>query len=88
MRYETDLETGEITEHPDDPAIKEAQLTAEQLRALRQLAYQTEADAVFFKEQRGEVPVGTWLALIDEIKLRYPEPVLTPIEEFTENAEQ
>lgn len=88
MRYETNLETGEVTEHPDDPVIPTPPLTHEQLSALRRQAYTMEADPIYFKEQRGEVPVGTWLALIDEIKLRYPEPVLLPIEEFTENAEQ
>lgn len=39
----------------------------------RALAYKSEADAIFFQEQRGEVPEGTWLAKIQEIKARYPK---------------
>lgn len=73
MRYETNLETGEITAHPDDPVILQPSLTAEQVSNLRRVAYQTEADPLFFKEQRGEVPTGTWLAKVDEIKARYPQ---------------
>ncbi len=42
--------------------------------AERRQAYVTEADPLFFKEQRGEVPAGTWLAKALEIKLRIPKP--------------
>lgn len=41
--------------------------------ALRAAAYRDESDPLFFKEQRSEVPAGTWLAKIDEIKARWPE---------------
>ena len=41
--------------------------------ALRAAAYRDESDPLFFKEQRGEVPVGTWLAKVNEIKARWPE---------------
>lgn len=41
---------------------------------LRELAYKLEADPLFFQEQRGEVPAGTWAAKIAEIKARYPKP--------------
>lgn len=71
MRYETNLVTGEVTEHPDDQVIPLPALTAEQISQLRAQAYSKESDPVFFKEQRGEVPPGTWLALVGEIKLRY-----------------
>lgn len=40
---------------------------------LRAAAYKTEADPLFFQEQRGEVPAGTWAAKIAEIKSRYPK---------------
>ena len=39
----------------------------------RSNAYQSEADALFFEEQRGEVSAGTWAAKVDEIKARYPK---------------
>lgn len=42
------------------------------LRDLRAEAYREESDPIFFKEQRGEVPAGTWLASVAEIKARYP----------------
>lgn len=44
-------------------------LSNEQLRAL---AYQTESDPLFFQEQRGEIPAGSWLAKVAEIKERFP----------------
>ena len=40
---------------------------------MRRQAFTNEADPLFFKEQRGEVPVGTWLAKVEEIKARYPK---------------
>lgn len=39
----------------------------------REAAYRTESDPLFFKEQRGDVPQGTWIAKIDEIKARFPK---------------
>lgn len=40
---------------------------------LRKIAYQNEADPIFFKWQRGEATQQDWLAKIEEIKQRYPE---------------
>jgi len=40
--------------------------------ALRRAAYTAESDQLFFKEQRQEVAVGTWLAKVTEIKARWP----------------
>lgn len=37
-------------------------------------AYVKEADPLFFKEQAGEVPAGTWSAKRAEIKSRWPKP--------------
>jgi|10_taG_2_1085330.scaffolds.fasta_scaffold60100_2 hypothetical protein len=45
--------------------------TAVQVR--RKKAYETESDQLFFKEQRGEIPAGTWNAKISEIKTRFPK---------------
>ena len=36
--------------------------------------YESETDHLFFEEQRGEVPVGTWAAKVAEIKARIPKP--------------
>lgn len=41
---------------------------------LRQSAFTAEADPLFFQQQRGEVPSGTWEAKIAEIKAMYPKP--------------
>jgi len=46
---------------------------AAEVQSNRRSAYQSEADALFFEEQRGEVSGGTWAAKIDEIKARYPK---------------
>lgn len=40
---------------------------------LRQAAYQSEADPLFFKAQRGESTMEAWLAKVAEIKTRFPE---------------
>lgn len=39
----------------------------------RRYAYQTEADPLFFKWQRGESTKEDWLAKIEEIKIRYQD---------------
>lgn len=55
------------THEPADPP------PAPDYSALRREAYITESDPLFFKEQRQEVPVGTWLAKVNEIKARWPQ---------------
>ena len=35
--------------------------------------YESETDHLFFEEQRGEVPEGTWAAKVAEIKARFPK---------------
>lgn len=40
----------------------------------RAAAYRTEADPLFFMSQRGEATMDEWLALVAEIKTRYPYP--------------
>ena len=46
---------------------------AEEVQRNRRHAYQSEADALYFEEQRGEVSEGTWTAKVAEIKLRFPK---------------
>ena len=55
------------TPEPADP------LPAPDYSALRRVAYTIESDPLFFKEQRQEVPVGTWLDKVAEIKARWPQ---------------
>ena len=43
------------------------------IEALRRVAYQVEADPLFFKAQRGEATQADWLEKIEEIKARFPE---------------
>lgn len=43
-----------------------------QMKVLRSIAYPKEADPLFFKSQRGEIPEQEWLDKCAEIKLRYP----------------
>ena len=59
-----------------DIAAKDAAQEAEKLAEVqinRRQAYQTEADPLFFEEQRGEVSAGTHAAKVAEIKLRFPK---------------
>lgn len=49
--------------------------TQEQIDALRKAAYQSEADPLFFKWQRGESTQGAWLDKIAEIRNRYPDVI-------------
>jgi len=54
-------------------ASRVAQSAPESTEALRQAAYQAEADPLFFKSQRGEATHEDWLAKVAEIKARFPE---------------
>lgn len=52
-----------------------ARLIAEQNqrnKLLREQAYKTEADALFFKAQRDEIEMQVWLDKVADIKARYP----------------
>jgi hypothetical protein len=40
----------------------------------RSLAYQQEADPLFFKAQRGEVSMDDWTTKVEEIRQRFPYP--------------
>lgn len=48
--------------------------TKAQQEALRQAAYASESDPIFFMAQRGEATVEEWTAKVAEIKARYPYP--------------
>jgi hypothetical protein len=61
-----------VLQDPPAPTIEQLQATAESQRAS---AYKLEADPLFFKYQRGSATKEEWLAKIDEIKARYPDPV-------------
>lgn len=55
------------------PAPPVVPTKAEQ-EALRQAAYASESDPIFFMSQRGEATVEEWTAKVAEIKARYPYP--------------
>jgi len=48
--------------------------TREEQEAKRAEAYNTEADPLFFKAQRGEATMDEWQAKVAEIKARFPYP--------------
>ena len=50
--------------------------TREQQSSLRSTAYRAESDPVFFKAQRGEATMDEWLAIVEDIKARYPYPTV------------
>jgi len=49
------------------------ELKAEQVTQSRKLAYQFEADPLFFKWQAGETTESEWKAKRNEIKTRFPK---------------
>ncbi len=59
---------------PLDPTPEEL---AEKVKPQRAVAYMTESDPLFFKAQRGEAAMGEWLAKVEEIKARFPDPIKT-----------
>ena len=54
-------------------AQAEAQWKIDNAAQLRQAAYITEADPLFFKAQRGEATMDEWQAKVAEIKARFPK---------------
>jgi hypothetical protein len=48
-------------------------LKSEQAEQARRTAYESEADPLFFKWQRGEATEQEWLDKIAEVKARYPK---------------
>jgi hypothetical protein len=57
--------------NPIPADIESPEQIAERVSMQRKLAYENEADPLFFKAQRGEATMEEWLAKVDEIKQRY-----------------
>lgn len=55
------------------PQVK-ARLDLAEVHRLREAAYLSEADPLFFEWQRGEGTEAAWLAKVAEIKARFPLP--------------
>ena len=64
---------GSIATYVEPPTPETVPPTQEQIDALRQAAYQAEADPLFFKWQRGESTEQAWLDKIAAIRQRYPD---------------
>lgn len=58
---------------PEEAAQRLSDLV-QNAKASRASAYATESDPLFFMSQRGEAAMDEWLALVAEIKMRYPYP--------------
>ena len=74
---EVELTLEELAQIEKDEAIWSANADTrilEEVKYNRSMAYIKEADSLFFEEQRGEVPSGTWVAKVEEIKTRFPKP--------------
>lgn len=68
------LSEAEIAERQAQEAEWEAGETARQLeakKAQKRLAYETEADPLFFKSERGEISKQAWLDKCAEIEARF-----------------
>lgn len=74
IAIEVNVITGEVTENEYTSEDFFSAPTLEQQRSNRAAAYRTEADPLFFKAQRGEATEAEWLALVAEIKARFPYP--------------
>ena len=79
-----DSEAGVFDAQGNQVIVDEAAITAEIQRLQpikaaeeasrnRRSAYIAEADALFFKAQRGEATMEAWQAKVAEIKARYPK---------------
>ena len=75
IEIEVNVITGEIRENEYPSVNFSFAATLEQQKAARADAYRAEADPMFFKAQRGEATMDEWLALVAEIKVRYPYPI-------------
>lgn len=75
IEIEVNVITGEVTENEYTSEDFSSAPTLKQQQAARASAYSAEADPLFFKAQRGEATMDEWLALVAEIKTRYPYPI-------------
>jgi hypothetical protein len=62
-----DATTEEIAQRQSDMVNSVKQQRAE--------AYRNESDPLFFKAQRNEATMEEWIAKVNDIKTRYPDPV-------------
>ena len=62
-----------VIKTPEQIATEEAQQKLEQAEAGRKVAYEQEADPLFFKWQAGEATEAEWKAKRAEIKARFPK---------------
>lgn len=65
------VQSWDVVEMSAEELADRAAFVANQRKQVRAEAYREESDPLFFQEQRGEVPPGTWLAKVQEIKARY-----------------
>jgi len=74
-----------LSEDIERPTLEELQLhwedvqieiATEAIRNQRLAAYREESDPIFFDYQRGEATEEEWLDAIQDIKDRYPYPVI------------
>lgn len=66
-------EFGPVAPYEAPPVPEPIPPTQEQIDALRKAAYQSEADPLYFKWQRGESTQQAWLDKIAEIRQRHPD---------------
>lgn len=73
MRNGWVLVEGEKPEYPPpiDPEVQKFMFNQEQ-KNKRSIAYREESDPIFFKVQRGEEAMETWLNTVEKIKNDYP----------------
>jgi hypothetical protein len=69
----TQEEIAQAQVQAEQAAQAEAQWKIDNASQLRQEAYITEADPLFFKAQRGEATVEEWQEKVAEIKQRFPK---------------
>ena len=74
-----------LSEDIEKPTLEELQLhwedvqievATEAIRNQRLAAYREESDPIFFDYQRGEATEEEWLNAIQDIKDRYPYPII------------
>lgn len=66
-------EYGQVAPYVVPPVPELIPPTQAQIDAMRKAAYQSEADPLFFKWQRGESTEQAWLNKIADIRQRYPD---------------
>ena len=72
VQFTSAEETAENAEVVASEACAPARAAAK-VQDNRRSAYQIESDHLHLEEERGEVPAGTWLSKVNEIKTRYPK---------------